>query len=64
MKEIMGNNVYDNYKATMALHLAPNNLANRGRFCCAYCEIIFPDQWLLEKVTFILYLLEKEKFSF
>lgn len=46
----MGNNVYDNYKATMALYLAPNSLCSRGRFCCAYCELIFTDQWALEKV--------------
>jgi hypothetical protein len=52
MKEIMGNNGYDNYKATMALYLAPNSLSNRGRFCCAYCELVFTDQWSLEKVKF------------
>ncbi|CAF3359818.1 unnamed protein product [Rotaria sp. Silwood1] len=49
MKEIMGTNIYDDYKATMALYLAPNSLANRGRFCCAYCELVFTDQWALEK---------------
>jgi hypothetical protein len=52
MKEIMGNDAYDNYKATMALYLAPNSLSNHGRFCCAYCELIFTDQWSLEKVIF------------
>ncbi len=48
----MGNDAYDNYKATMALYLAPNSLSNHGRFCCAYCELIFTDQWSLEKVIF------------
>ncbi|CAF4402559.1 unnamed protein product, partial [Adineta steineri] len=49
LKEIMDTNTYDNYKATMALYLAPNSIHNHGRFCCAYCEYVFPDQWLLEK---------------
>jgi hypothetical protein len=55
----MGNSVYDNYKATMALYLAPDNLCSRGRFCCAYCELIFIDQWTLEKVKFILCLIHE-----
>lgn len=50
MKDILDPKSYDNYKATMALYLTPNNLCNRGRFCCAYCEMIFTDQWSLEKV--------------
>ena len=50
MKETLGPKSYDNYKATMGLYLTPNNLCNRGRFCCAYCEMIFTDQWSLEKV--------------
>jgi hypothetical protein len=54
MKEIMGDNDYDNYKATMAVYLAPNNLHIHERFCCAYCERVFPDQWILEKVKFSL----------
>jgi hypothetical protein len=46
----MDKNTYDNYKTTMALYLAPNSLFNRGRFCCAYCEVILTNQWSLEKV--------------
>ncbi|UJR36526.1 hypothetical protein I4U23_029247 [Adineta vaga] len=49
MKEIMGPSAYDNYKSTMALYLAPDSIHNHGRFCCAYCEQAFPDQWLLEQ---------------
>lgn len=50
MKDIVDSTSYDHYKSTMAVYLTPNNLCNRGRFCCAYCEMIFTDQWALEKV--------------
>ncbi|CAF1539825.1 unnamed protein product [Rotaria magnacalcarata] len=49
MKEIMGNDAYENYKRTMASYLVPTSLSNRGRFCCAYCEVVLTDQWALEK---------------
>ncbi|CAF5194223.1 unnamed protein product, partial [Rotaria magnacalcarata] len=52
MKEIMGNDAYENYKRTMASYLVPTSLSNRGRFCCAYCEVVLTDQWALEKVAF------------
>lgn len=52
MKDILDPTTYDQYKATMALHLTPNTLCNRGRFCCAFCEMIFTDQWTLEKVRY------------
>jgi hypothetical protein len=48
----MNKDAYDNYKSTMALYLAPNSLCNRGRFCCAYCEVILTNQWALEKVKY------------
>jgi hypothetical protein len=51
----MGSSAYDNYKATMALYLSPNNLVQRGRFCCGYCELVFTDQWFLEKVKFVVF---------
>lgn len=54
MKEIMGDIAYENYKTTMGLYLAPNSLSNRGRFCCAYCEIVLTDQWALEKVNLLI----------
>jgi hypothetical protein len=50
----MDGSVYEEYKTIMALYLAPNSLSNRGRFCCAYCELVFTDQWALEKVKFFL----------
>ena len=48
----MGTDDYGHYKTTMAFYLAPNTLSNRGRFCCAYCELVFTDQWSLERVNF------------
>ena len=51
MRELMGSPAYEDYKVSMALYLAPNTISNRGRFCCAYCELLFTDQWTLEKVT-------------
>lgn len=64
MKEILDQTKYDQYKSTMALHLTPNTLCNRGRFCCAFCEMIFTDQWSLEKVRYSCCFLHytKEKF--
>lgn len=54
MKDIMGATAYADYKAIMACYLAPNSIHNHGRFCCAYCEVTFFDQWLLEQVESIL----------
>ncbi|CAF0941192.1 unnamed protein product [Adineta ricciae] len=49
MKDIIGATAYADYRATMAYYLAPNSIHNHGRFCCAYCELTFFDQWLLEQ---------------
>ena len=59
----MGANAYDSYKATMGLYLAPTSVHNHGRFCCAYCELVFADQWLLEKVNeSLFYIATKRRF--
>jgi len=63
----MDKNTYDNYKTTMALYLAPNSLFNRGRFCCAYCEVILTNQWSLEKVYYFFFIYHenpKKRISF
>lgn len=51
LKETMNEQNYDQYKQTMSIYLAPDSFSQRGRFCCAHCELIFSDQWSLEKVS-------------
>ncbi|CAF0820838.1 unnamed protein product [Didymodactylos carnosus] len=48
-KNLMGPNLYEEYKQTLGFYCAPTEFVNRGRFMCAYCEQLFHDQWLLEK---------------
>ncbi|CAF1331604.1 unnamed protein product, partial [Didymodactylos carnosus] len=48
-KDLLGPNLYKEYKQTLGFYCAPTEFLNRGRFMCAYCEQLFHDQWLLEK---------------